>query len=170
MVDPPLASKDLCSYNQNCNCNHIAQTAIIRLVLIITTSTRDKRDNGLLCRQPFRALKKKSMLKLWTEWFKDCWDLLHATALICVKSQIRRLSRNLVAAPVKSHFKVLLMAFSWYHHHHHHDRQQHHDDFQNHDQRQQQNQRSHQPLLVCFNRLQRRSVAIVGLAQISGNE
>ena len=78
------------------------------------------------------------MLKLWTEWFKDCWDLLHATALICVKSQIGRLSRNLVAAPVKSHFKVLLMAFSWYHHHH--DRQQHHDDFQNHDQRQQQNQ------------------------------
>ena len=26
------------------------------------------------------------------------------------------------------------------------------------------------PLLVCFYRLQRRSVAIVGLAQISGNE
>ena len=86
--------------------------------------------------------EKKAMLKLRTEWLKDCWDLLHATALICVKSQIRRLSRNLVAAPVKSHFKVLLMAFSWYHHHHHHDRPQHHDDFQNHDQR------THRPLLA----------------------
>ena len=41
---------------------HCTDTAIIRLVLIITTSTRDKRDNGLLCRQPIRALKKNQCL------------------------------------------------------------------------------------------------------------
>ena len=132
MVDLPLASKDLCTVQLQPNLQLQPHCTHRYYAIGVNNHHQHKRQKRqrITMQTTVSRFEKKSMLKLWTEWLKDCWDLLHGTALICVKSQLRRFRRNLVAAPVKSHFKVLLMAFSWYHHHHHHDRQQHHDDFQ----------------------------------------